>query len=133
MRAFRDQVAIITGAASGLGAGIARRLSGEGVKLALFDLSGEKLQQLADQLSTQTKTYALDVTNESLVQQAIENVKEHFGSIDILVNSAGITGQTNIKSHDTDTEDIRKVFEINYYGSYFTSKYVLTHMLQQHY
>jgi 3-oxoacyl-[acyl-carrier protein] reductase len=133
MRQYKDQVAIITGAASGLGAGIARRLSDEGVKLALFDLNGENLQQLADQLSTQTKTYTLDVTNESLVQQAIENVKEHFGSIDILVNSAGITGQTNIKSHQTDTEDIRKVFEINYYGSYFTSKYVLPHMLQQNY
>jgi NAD(P)-dependent dehydrogenase (short-subunit alcohol dehydrogenase family) len=133
MRSYKNQVAIITGAASGLGAAIAARLSKEGVKLALLDQNSEKLQQLAKQLSTETKTFQLDVTNESLVQQTIDTIQQHFGTIDILVNSAGITGQTNIQSHDTDTEDIRKVFEINYYGSYFTSKYVLPHMLHQNY
>ena len=133
MRSYKNQVAIITGAASGLGAAIAARLSKEGVKLALLDQNSEKLQQLAKQLSTETKTFQLDVTNESLVQQTIDTIQQHFGTIDILVNSAGITGQTNIQSHNTDTEDIRKVFEINYYGSYFTSKYVLPHMLHQNY
>jgi 3-oxoacyl-[acyl-carrier protein] reductase len=133
MRSYKNQVAIITGAASGLGAAIAARLSKEGVKLALLDQNSEKLQQLAKQLSTETKTFQLDATNESLVQQTIDTVQQHFGTIDILVNSAGITGQTNIQSHNTDTEDIRKVFEINYYGSYFTSKYVLPHMLHQNY
>jgi 3-oxoacyl-[acyl-carrier protein] reductase len=133
MRSYKNQVAIITGAASGLGAAIAARLSQEGVKLALLDQNSEKLQQLAKQLSTETKTFQLDVTNESLVQQTIDTVQQHFGTIDILINSAGITGQTNIQSHSTDTEDIRKVFEINYYGSYFTSKYVLPHMLHQNY
>lgn len=133
MRSYKNQVAIITGAASGLGAAIAVRLSMEGVKLALLDQNGEKLLQLATQLSTETKTYLLDITNESLVQQTIDNIQQHFGAIDILVNSAGITGKTNIQSHHTDTEDIRKVFEINYYGSYFTSKYVLPYMLHQNY
>lgn len=133
MRPYKNQVAIITGAASGLGAAVAKRLSMEGVKLALLDQNGEKLQQLATQLSTETKTYLLDITNENLVQQTIDNIQQHFGTIEILVNSAGITGQTNIKSHNTNTGDIRKVFEINYYGSYFTSKYVLPHMLHQNY
>lgn len=133
MRSYKNQVAIITGAASGLGAAIAARLSKEGVKLALLDQNGERLQQLATQLSTETKTYLLDITNESLVQQTIDNIQQHFGTIDILVNSAGITGQTNIQSHNTDTEDIKRVFEINYFGSYFTSKYVLPHMLHQNY
>lgn len=133
MRPYKDQIAIITGAASGLGAAIAARLSVEGVKLALLDQNNGKLQQLGKQLLTETKTYQLDITNESLVQQTIDNICQHFGTIDILVNSAGITGQTNIQSHNTNTEDIRKVFEINYYGSYFTSKYVLPHMLHQNY
>ena len=133
MRPYKNQVAIITGAASGLGAAIAERLSMEGVKLALIDQNGEKLQQLATHFSTETKTYQLDITNESLVQQTIDKIQQYFGAIDILVNSAGITGQTNIQSHHTYTEDIRKVFEINYYGSYFTSKYVLPYMLHQNY
>jgi 3-oxoacyl-[acyl-carrier protein] reductase len=133
MRSFKNQVAIITGAASGLGAAIAARLSEEGVKLALLDQNDEKLQQLVKNFPPDTKTYVLDITNENLVKETIDTIQQHFGTIDILVNSAGITGQTNIQSHTTNTGDIRKVFEINYYGSYFTSKYVLPHMLRQNY
>lgn len=133
MRSFKNQVAIITGAASGLGAAIAARLSEEGVKLALLDQNEGKLQQLAKNFPPHTKTYILDITNENLVKETIDTIQQHFGTIDILVNSAGITGQTNIQSHTTNTDDIRKVFEINYYGSYFTSKYVLPHMLHQNY
>lgn len=133
MRSYKNQVAIITGAASGIGMAIAKKLSAEGVKLALFDLHGKKLQQVASLLPVGTKVYELDITNEGQVKDTVEQVSMHFGSIDILVNSAGITGQTNIKSHDTDTEDVRKVFEVNYYGSYYTSKYVLPYMLKQDY
>ncbi len=133
MKSFKDQVAIITGAASGLGLAIAGRLSAEGVKLALLDLNSEGLQRAASQLHAEVKTYEVDITDENQVKITIEKIWKHFGAIDILVNSAGITGKTNIKSHDTNTEDIRKVFEVNYYGSYFTSKYVLPYMLQQDY
>lgn len=133
MRTYKDQIAIITGAASGLGASIANRLSKEGVKLALMDLDGTMLKQVADQIETETKAYVLNITDEEQVQQTITSVKKHFGSVDILVNSAGITGQTNIKSHDTITKNIRRVFEVNYFGSYFTSKYVLPYMLDQNY
>ena len=133
MRSFKNQVAIITGAASGLGAAIAARLSEEGVKLALLGQNEGKLQQLVKNFPPDTKTYVLDITNESLVKETIDTIQQHFGTIDILVNSAGITGQTNLQTHNTNTDDIRKVFEINYYGSYFTSKYVLPHMLHQNY
>lgn len=133
MRSFKNQVAIITGAASGLGAAIAARLSEEGVKLALLDQNEGKLQQLVKNFPPDTKTYVLDITNENLVKETIDTIQQHFGTIDILVNSAGITGQTNLQTHNTNTDDIRKVFEINYYGSYFTSKYVLPHMLHQNY
>ena len=133
MRPYKNQVAIITGAASGIGIAITKRLSAEGVKLALLDINRERLQQVAALLPAGTQTYELDITNEGQVKDTIEQVSMHFGSIDILVNSAGITGQTNIKSHATDTEDVRKVFEVNYYGSYYTSKYVLPYMLRQNY
>ena len=133
MRSFKNQVAIITGASSGLGAAIAARLSEEGVKLALLGQNEGKLQQLVKNFPPDTKTYVLDITNESLVKETIDTIQQHFGTIDILVNSAGITGQTNLQTHNTNTDDIRKVFEINYYGSYFTSKYVLPHMLHQNY
>ena len=133
MRTFKDQVAIITGAASGLGFAIASKLAQEGVKLALLDFNGEKLHQMASQMITATQTYVLDITNEGQVQQTIQEVGEYFGTVDILVNSAGITGQTNLKSHETLTEDVQNVFDVNFFGSYFTSKHAIPFMLKQNY
>lgn len=133
MRSFEEQVAIITGAASGLGFSIASKLSHEGVKLALLDFNGDKLHQIEAQMRTETKTYVLDITDEIQVQQTIDEIGGHYGRIDILVNSAGITGETNIKSHETRTEDVRNVFDVNFFGSYFVSKYTLPYMLRQHY
>jgi 3-oxoacyl-[acyl-carrier protein] reductase len=133
MRTFKDQVAVITGAASGLGFAIASRLSNEGVRLALLDFNGEKLHQMAAKMVTETKTFILDITDEGQVQQTLEEIGNHFGEVDILVNSAGITGQTNLKSHKSDSEDVRNVFDVNFFGSYFTSKHVLPYMLKQNY
>ena len=133
MRSFNDQVAIITGAASGLGFAIASKLSQEGVKLALLDFNGDKLHQIESQMMTETKCFILDITDEKQVQETVEEIISHFGQIDILVNSAGITGETSIRSHHTDTEDVRNVFDVNFFGSYFTAKYVLPHMLKQNY
>ena len=133
MRSFKDQAAIITGAASGLGFAIASKLSQEGVKLALLDFNGDKLHQIESQMMTDTKCFVLDITDEKQVQGTVEEIIRHFGQIDILVNSAGITGATNIRSHETETEDVRNVFDVNFYGSYFTSKHVLPYMLRQNY
>ena len=133
MKPYKDQIAVITGAASGLGATIAEKLSASGVKLALLDIREKELKKLSSSLPTKTKAYPVDITNESEVEKIIDQVERDFGTIDILVNSAGITGKTNIKSHETDTEDIRKVFDVNFYGSYFTSKYILPIMLRQNY
>lgn len=133
MRSFKDQVAVITGAASGLGFAIASKLSSEGVKLALLDFNGDKLEQIAGEMATETKIFVLDITDEAQVRQTIDDIKDHFGKLDILVNSAGITGQTNLKSHLTETEDVRKVFEVNYFGSYYTSKHALPYMVGQDY
>jgi NAD(P)-dependent dehydrogenase (short-subunit alcohol dehydrogenase family) len=133
MKPLKDQVAVVTGAASGLGIAIAKKLSEEGVKLALLDIQEQPLKKLVSELKTESVAYTVDITNEGQVKDTIYQIEERFGSIDILVNSAGITGKTNIKSHETDTEDIKKVFDINYFGSYYTSKYTLPFMLRQNY
>jgi 3-oxoacyl-[acyl-carrier protein] reductase len=130
---FKDQVAIITGAASGLGVAIAAKLYAEGVRLVLMDINGSKLQQVVSEFFPEAIPYAVDITNESQLKSTIGKIIEQFGNIHILVNSAGITGKTNIKSHETDTQDIRSVFEVNFFGCYLTSKYVLPKMLEQNY
>jgi len=75
----------------------------------------------------------VDVTKEDQVKHAILEAAKIVGSPHILVNSAGVTGATNIRSHETDTEDVARVFDINFYGSYYTSKYVLPLMLEKEY
>jgi len=130
---FKGQVAIITGAASGLGVAIASKLYGEGVRLALIDKNEKQLQQVVAKSFPDSIPYALDITNESQLKLTVEKIIKEFGNIHILVNSAGMTGKTNIKSHETETENIRAVFDVNFFGSYLTSKYVLPKMLEQNY
>jgi 3-oxoacyl-[acyl-carrier protein] reductase len=56
-----------------------------------------------------------------------------LGAVDVLVNSAGITGRTNVKSQDTDPDDVERVFQVNFFGSYLTSRAVLSGMINRGY
>ena len=128
---FKDQVAIITGGASGIGLAIAKRLHGEGARVALVDLSLEAL--LSAQMPVGENAYECDVTNEDQVKSVVDHIAKRFGRIDILVNSAGVTGKTNIKSHEVELGDFRFVIEVNVVGSFLTSRAVLPHMLNRNY
>ena len=125
--------AIITGAASGIGLAIAKKLSGSKIRLALLDKDKEKLLQVKSQFGSETLVYPVDLTMEADVRKVVEEIEIKYGKIGILVNCAGITGITNLKSHETDTGNLRKVFDINFMGSYFTSKYVLPLMVKNNY
>lgn len=130
---FTNQIGIITGAASGLGLAIAVKLSGSGVKLMLIDRDEEGLKKVASQLNSEIELCSTDITNEEEVKQLIEKAEKRFGRIDILINSAGISGKTNIKSHEVDTVNLRLVFDVNFMGSYYTSKHTLPVMLKNNY
>ncbi|HTN07393.1 SDR family NAD(P)-dependent oxidoreductase [Agriterribacter sp.] len=131
--AWENQTAIITGAASGLGLAIAGRLSERKVKLALFDKEEDKLRIAASQLKCETELFTLDITDENAVRMAVDKAAKRFGKIDILVNSAGITGETHIKSHEISTANLQMVLAVNFMGSFFTSKYALPYMLHNNY
>ena len=126
-----QQVAIVTGGCSGLGWSITKALVAKGLQVTIFDKNISIGADLADHANI--VLLQVDITNEEKVESAIQSVWEKHHRIDILINCAGITGMTNIKSHETSTENIRKVFDINFMGSYFTSKYVLPHMLKNKY
>ena len=130
---FKDQVAIITGGAAGLGFAIAERLASEGAQVALLDLQKGSLQKAAKQIGAQAKAYALDVTNEKQVSKTINQIAKQFGRVDILVNSAGVTGKTNLKTHEVEFDNFKFVFEVNVNGSFLTARAALPHMLKRNY
>jgi 3-oxoacyl-[acyl-carrier protein] reductase len=130
---FENCTAIITGGASGLGFAIAKKLSQLKVRLALFDANNDMLARIKSEIEGEFKGYNVDVTSESAVKKAVDEVAAEFGSIDILVNSAGITGKTNIKSHEVEYDNMKSVFDVNFGGSFLTSKYTLPWMLKNNY
>ena len=130
---FKDQVAIITGAASGLGLAIAKKLAQEGARVALCDTNKSSLRAAARVIGDAATIHQLDVTSEEQVTRVVSKIGNQAGRIDILVNSAGVTGKTNLKTHEVETADLRFVFEVNLLGSFFTARAVLPWMLKQSY
>ncbi len=130
---FSGQVAVITGAASGLGLAIAKKLHNEGATIALLDLSAEAAAAAAKEVGENTAAFGVNVTDEAEVKAVVDQIGNQFGRIDILVNSAGVTGKTNIKTHEVDLADFRFVFEVNVVGSFLTARAVLPWMLKHNY
>jgi len=130
---FAGQVAVVTGAASGLGLAIATKLAVDGARVALLDLNEEALQKAASEVGPNATSFPIDLTNEQQVAGIISQVAKQFGRIDVLVNCAGVTGKTNIKSQDVETSDLRFVFDVNFMASFFTARAVLPWMVKQSY
>src|SRR5579864_4221365 len=106
------QQAIITGGASGIGLAIAKKLHGLGVKVVICDSDEKKFEAARNALGTDCRTLCLDVTDLNAVETAISKIINQTGAIDILVNSAGVTGITNVKSHEIDPANLELVFRV---------------------
>jgi 3-oxoacyl-[acyl-carrier protein] reductase len=130
---FETQVAIVTGAASGLGLAIAGKLHAEGAHVAMLDLNEAALYKAAKDVGARAVPFTLDLTDESQVNDVTDQIATRFDRIDVLVNSAGVTGKTNIKSHEVETKDLRFVFDVNFMASFFTARAVLPRMLRRNY
>lgn len=130
---FKGQVAVITGAASGIGFAVAMRLINEGAKLVLLDLNKDALEKVFGNYAEQVVLFGIDITKQDKVKNAIDTAAKKWDRIDILVNCAGITGITNVFSHEVSTENLHMVFEINFMASFYTANAVLPYMIHQQY
>ena len=128
---WKDRTAVITGGADGLGFAVAQRLNSLGVRVALLDMNAGKLEKASETLGNGALGIVADVGNQQAVEQAITAIMAQTGRIDILINCAGITGQTNLKSHEVDPADFDRVMRVNVNGCLNTSRAVLPHMLTQ--
>ncbi|MFY0653914.1 MAG: SDR family oxidoreductase [Cyclobacteriaceae bacterium] len=118
---FKDRIALVTGGASGIGLGIAKRIAEEGGTVVLVDLDAEQLQKAkASMPEYDGRVYiqTVDISIEAEVAKAVDSILEQFGQLDIVVNSAGIVGATGTKILDFDVEVFRKVLDVNLVGSF---------------
>ena len=124
---LHNQVAIVTGAAQGMGAAIAGRLAAEGAKVVLSDVNVEKVVGVAERISTaansSTMAMKTDVTEEDEVAEMVEATIEHYGTVGILVNNAGILYPTRVDNVTKAEWD--EVIDVNLNGSFLCSKAVL--------
>lgn len=126
MARLQDKVVIITGAAQGMGATHAQRCIAEGAKVVLTDLNERKGQQLASELGENALFIQHDVSDETGWQQVVEQTQSQFGTIDVLVNNAGITYSKPIL--DMSLADYRRIVEINQVSVFLGIKAVLPAM-----
>ena len=130
---LEDKVCIVTGAARGIGEGIARRFIEEGARVAIADLDREAAEETAARLSAMglgsAIGVAMDVTNEQAVNDGIARVAKEWGGVDVLVSNAGI--QIVHKIEDFPFADWKKLLSIHLDGAFLTSKACIPHMYEQ--
>jgi len=136
-RRFEGQVCIITGGARGIGQAVAERLCEEGAQaVCIFDLADatEAVASLRKKAPTaQVVSMQVELAEEAAVQRAVADVVRQFGKVSVLVQAAGITGKTNLKTHEVDTADFCRVFDVNVKALFLGAKAVLPSMLEQGY
>lgn len=126
---MKDKVAIVTGAASGIGKDIALTYAREGAKVAIADLKLEAAELAADEISAgggKAIAVAMDVTNEGQVDAGVAQVVSSLGGVDVLVSNAGI--QIISPVVDLSLGDWRKMLAIHLDGAFLTTRACLRHM-----
>jgi 3-hydroxybutyrate dehydrogenase len=126
---LNNKVALVTGAASGIGEQCARKLASLGAAVVIADLNLDNAQKVADSIVAtggRALAVAMDVTNEEAVNSGIERAVKEFGSIDVLVSNAGI--QIVAPIEDYAFADWKKMLAIHLDGAFLTTKSAIKHM-----
>jgi NAD(P)-dependent dehydrogenase (short-subunit alcohol dehydrogenase family) len=121
------KVAIITGAASGMGAATARMFAREGAKVVIADVMEPEGRLVADAIGTAARFEHLDVTDEEGWARVVAVTTRHFGKLDVLVNNAGVSGSAEQDLYST--EAWHRIMAINATGVFFGIKHVIPAMI----
>ena len=135
MKNFDGKVAIVTGAATGVGYGISKRLANDGANLVMVDLDDNMMEQSASEIAARTQEVEVsigDVSEPKTAQEAVSKAINKWGKIDILVNNAGIGG-VNGNIWELDVEEMDRVYRTNLRGVFSFCHEVVPHMLEKDY
>lgn len=130
MKRVQDKVAIVTGGAVGIGRAICLTLAKEGAKVAVTDLQDEAGRKVVEEITEAGGTaeyWHLDVSGEPEVKKVFAKILDRFGSIDVLVNNAGISGTTK-PTHEITEEEWDQVMTVNVKGVFLCTKHALSVM-----
>jgi 3-oxoacyl-[acyl-carrier protein] reductase len=134
MTTLEDEVVIVTGASRGLGASMAKRFAREGAAVTVTARSEAELEAVAEGAEGEILVAPADVTDEDAVRAVVEATAEEHGSVTGLVNNAGI-GLLNMYGegsvlHEADTEDFRRIMDVNVTGIFLFSKYAVPELIE---
>ena len=110
-RSIEGSVAIVTGAASGMGAATAKLFAEQGARVAAIDINSEPLAKVVDEITSagcEARGWTLDLSDPEAIISVFKEIGEHFGAMDILVNNAGLS-----RSGPIDAEDFESAWEIS--------------------
>src|SRR5882724_1616018 len=126
---WNTQNIVITGAASGLGQAICARFTRLGAAVRGIDVNQAALRAIQTDLGKNFVPLICDVT----IWEEVAHTFQQLPPVDVLVNCAGITGKTDLRSDETDPAEMERVFRVNFFGSYHTSKAILPRMAERGY
>jgi NAD(P)-dependent dehydrogenase (short-subunit alcohol dehydrogenase family) len=131
---LKDRVALITGAAGGIGEATALRFAEEGASVVLADIQFERVEALAQKINREggnALSQEMDVRNRNEVQRAVQKVVKEFGRLDILINNAGLN--IAVVAKKTTEEEWNKLMDINLKGTFLCCQAVFEPMSKQRY
>ena len=134
MTTLDGETVIVTGASAGLGESMAKRFAHEGANVVLTARSEDELERVAAEADGETLVAPADVTEESEVKAVVDAAVEEYGEVTGLVNNAGIGLLSmyggGMPLHEVETEDFRKIVDVNITGVFLFSKYVVPELIE---
>lgn len=126
-----QRVAMITGAASGIGKAVAVTLAEQGYQLCLVDLNQEKLDVLSEQLALKTTVMAQsgDVTSAEFIQSVVQQIEQRFGRLDVALNNAGMTSEAKAIA-DLNIQEWQQIMDVNVNSVYYCMHFQIPLMLK---
>ncbi len=121
-----QRLSVVTGAAGALGSAVARQLAADGHRVVMMDVTAERLEEEAGEVGNAASPLVVDVGDPAAVERACENIRNQHGTVDTLVNNAGVL--SNNKTEGTSVEEWRWLMAVNLDGAFYLARALLPGM-----